>query len=290
MHYAEAPSEELSVLRNPLQHCLQQLLLFAYYLATNRVSANIEHRKLAAIMFTDMVGYSTLSQRNETLALELLAENQRLLRTQFPLFNGREVKTTGDGFLVEFPSALDATRCAVEIQRALAGRNGTQPPERHIQVRIGIHVGDVVHREADMYGDGVNIAARIEPLAIGGGICLSDTVYAQVRNKLDVGLTKLNSPELKHIEVPMDVYRVVLPWQQQAPVAGKSASPSPSKPDVRALLIGISAAVVLGIGLAWLLHQRGSRQGGSSPDSGDKTIAVLPFVKMSADKYHEYLK
>ncbi len=192
-------------------------------------SENTEQRKLAAIMFTDMVGYSALSQRNEALALELLAENQRLLRTQFPLFNGREVKTTGDGFLVEFPSALQATQCAVEIQRAVVARNSTQPAERHVQVRIGIHVGDVVHREADMYGDGVNIAARIEPLAIGGGICLSDTVYAQVRNKLDVGLTKLNSPELKHIEVPMDVYRVVLPWQQQAAVVGKSGSPSPWK-------------------------------------------------------------
>ena len=177
-------------------------------------SENTEQRKLAAIMFTDMVGYSALSQRNEALALELLAENQRLLRTQFPLFNGREVKTTGDGFLFEFPSALQATQCAVEIQRAVAARNGAQPVERHTQVRIGIHVGDVVHREADMYGDGVNIAARIEPLAIGGGICLSDTVYAQVRNKLEVGLTKLDSPDLKHIEVPMDVYRVVLPWEK----------------------------------------------------------------------------
>ena len=123
-------------------------------------SENTEQRKLAAIMFTDMVGYSALSQRNEALALELLAENQRLLRTQFPLFNGREVKTTGDGFLVEFPSALQATQCAVEIQRAVVARNSTQPGERHIHVRIGIHVGDVVHREADMYGDGVNIAAR----------------------------------------------------------------------------------------------------------------------------------
>src|SRR5271170_7928237 len=167
-------------------------------------------------MFTDMVGYSAISQRNEALALELLAENQRLLRTQFPLFNGREVKITGDGFLVEFPSALQATQCAVEIQRAVVARNATLPGERHIQVRIGIHIGDVVHRESDMYGDGVNIAARIEPLAIGGGICLSDAVYAQVRNKLDVGLAKLDSPELKHIEVPMEVYRVVLPWQHQS--------------------------------------------------------------------------
>src|SRR5262249_29383018 len=130
---------------------------------------------------------------------------------------------TGDGFLVEFPSALQATQCAVEIQRAVVARNSTQPDERHIHVRIGLHVGDVVYREADMYGDGVNIAARIEPLAIGGGICLSDTVYAQVRNKLDVGLTKLDSPDLKHIEVPMDVYRVVLPWDNSSSSRGEAA-------------------------------------------------------------------
>src|SRR6185503_7511020 len=220
-------------------------------------SENTERRKLAAIMFTDMVGYSILSQRNEALALELLAENQRLLRTQFPLFNGREVKTTGDGFLIEFPSALQATQCAVEIQRAVVARNSTQPAERHIHVRIGIHVGDVVYREADMYGDGVNIAARIEPLAIGGGICLSDTVYAQVRNKLDVGLTKLASPDLKHIEVPMDVYRVVLPWQQQAPVAAKAASPSPSKPSARLVLVGLVFALALGGVGWWLFHPPG---------------------------------
>ncbi len=267
-------------------------------------SENTEQRKLAAIMFTDMVGYSALSQRNETLALELLAENQRLLRTQFPLFNGREVKTTGDGFLVEFPSALQATQCAVEIQRAVVARNSTQPGERHIHVRIGIHVGDVVHREADMYGDGVNIAARIEPLAIGGGICLSDTVYAQVRNKLDVGLTKLDSPELKHIEVPMDVYRVVLPWQQQAPVAAKSAAPLPSKPSARVVAVGLVVALSLGFLGWWLFHPPGqaAKQAANPPTNApgspaasgaasatdQKSIAVLAFVNMSADKENEY--
>ena len=252
-------------------------------------------------MFTDMVGYSALSQRNEALALELLAENQRLLRTQFPLFNGREVKTTGDGFLVEFPSALQATQCAVEIQRAVVAGNSIQPAERQIHVRIGIHVGDVVHREADMYGDGVNIAARIEPLATGGGICLSDTVYAQVRNKLDVGLTKLDSPDLKHIEVPMDVYRVVLPWQQQAPITANSGSLSTSKPSARLVVVGLVVPLALGGVGWWLFHPPG--QAGNPPTNApgssaaaattsaadQKSIAVLPFVSMSVDKADEYL-
>jgi len=214
-------------------------------------SENTEQRKLAAIMFTDMVSYSALSQRNEALALALLAENQRLLRTQFPLFNGREAKTTGDGFLVEFPSTLQATRCAVEIQRAMVARNATQPAERQIQVRIGIHVGEVVHREAGMSGDGVNIAMRIEPLAIGGGICLSDTVYAQVRNKLELTATKLAPRQLKNIDTPMEVYRVVLPWEAGAKNAGGSENPPRIPSSMRWFIWGVAALVGLNLLLFW---------------------------------------
>ncbi len=132
-----------------------------------------EQRKLAAIMFTDMAGYSALNQRDEKLAQELLEEHRRLLREIFPRFNGTEIKTIGDAFLVEFNSALEAAQCAIEIQRALAKRNDDVSPEQRIEVRIGIHVGDVVHREGDVYGDGVNIASRIEPVAGTGGICVS---------------------------------------------------------------------------------------------------------------------
>jgi len=129
------------------------------------VSANTEQRKLAAIMFTDMVGYSALSQRSEALALEMLEEHRRVVRGILPRHGGREVKTTGDGFLLEFPSALAAVQGAVEIQNAFHERNQTSPPERQLRLRIGIHVGDVVMREGDIHGDGVNIAARLEPLA-----------------------------------------------------------------------------------------------------------------------------
>jgi len=177
-------------------------------------SDNTEHRKLAAIMFTDMVGYSALAQRNEALALELLEEHRALLRSLFARFNGTEIKTIGDAFLVEFHSALEAAQCAVEIQRTLAKRNHDVGADRRIEIKIGIHIGDVVHRGGDVYGDGVNIASRIEPLAGAGGICVSMDVERQIRNALEAKFEKLAPTELKNISVAMDVFRIVLPWEK----------------------------------------------------------------------------
>ncbi|MBI2947074.1 MAG: hypothetical protein HYY23_05475 [Verrucomicrobia bacterium] len=173
------------------------------------------HRKLAAIMFTDMVGYTALTQRNEKLALELLEEHRRVLRELFPKFNGREIETTGDGFLVEFASALEAARCAIEIQRTLATRNISVPPENQIHVRIGIHVGDVVQKEGRLLGDGVNIAARLQPLAEPGGICISVDVARQIQHNLEATVVNVGEKELKNVKLPMEVCRIVLPWEKQ---------------------------------------------------------------------------
>src|SRR5438552_4851384 len=172
-----------------------------------------EQRKLAAIMFTDMVGYSALSQRDEKLAQELLEEHRRLLREIFPRFNGTEIKTIGDAFLVEFGSALEAAQCAIEIQRTLAKRNADIAPDRRIELKIGIHIGDVVHRGGDVYGDGVNIASRIEPVAGPGGICVSMDVERQIRNALEARFEMLAPTDLKNISVPMELFRIVLPWE-----------------------------------------------------------------------------
>ena len=161
-------------------------------------------------MFTDMVGYSALAQRNEALALELLEEHRRCSVRFFPNTTGTEIETAGDAFLVEFVSALEAVRCAVEIQEKLSERNQVQPAERAVRIRIGIHVGDVVHREGDVYGDGVNIAARIEPLAEPGGICISNSVHDQIENKVEYALVRLSKPELKNIQTSVQVYRLVL--------------------------------------------------------------------------------
>ena len=136
-----------------------------------------EQRKLAAIMLTDIVGYSALAQKNEGLALKLLEEHRQLLRNLFRKHEGTEIKTIGDAFLVEFTSTLEAIRCAAEIQEVLKDHYAPASGQSvKIQIRIGLHMGDVVYRENDVFGDGVNIASRIEPLAKPGGICLSQQV------------------------------------------------------------------------------------------------------------------
>src|SRR5215475_2627063 len=177
-------------------------------------------------MFTDMVGYSALSQRDDKLALELLEEHRKLLRQIFPQFNGTEIKTIGDAFLVEFNSAMEAAQCAIAIQRALAKRNADAPVERQIQVRIGVHIGDVVHRDGDVYGDGVNIASRIEPLAEAGGICVSMDVERQIRNALEARFEKLAPTELKNISIPMDLFRIIPPWEEEASIVPQSETES----------------------------------------------------------------
>ncbi|MDA4124732.1 MAG: AAA family ATPase [Thaumarchaeota archaeon] len=179
-----------------------------------------EERRLAAIMFTDLVGYTALTQESESTALALLQEHASLLRPVFAKHGGREVKMIGDSFLVEFSSALSATLCAVEIQRVAYERNVSNPSSK-IQLRIGIHVGDVIYRGADVFGDAVNIASRIEPLSTPGSVCISQQVYDQVWNKIDHPLVGLGKHDLKNVQVPMEVYRVVLPWEKEA-IAGEA--------------------------------------------------------------------
>jgi adenylate cyclase len=257
------------------------------------MSASSEQRKLAAIMFTDMVGYSALSQRDDKLALELLEEHRHLLREIFPRFNGTEIKTIGDAFLIEFNSALEAAQCAIEIQRALAHRNHDVSRERRIELKIGIHIGDVVHRGGDVYGDGVNIASRIEQLAGAGGICVSMDVERQIRNALETRFEKLAPTELKNISVAMDLFRIVLPWEQRSAVVTKSEAGS--RPSGRKFATaGIALLLLLLIGIAWWWTTQ-SRRASPSPAApsavhaaDQKSIAVLPFVDMSQAKDQEY--
>ena len=239
-------------------------------------------------MFTDMVGYTALSQRNEALALELLEEHRRILRSIFPRFNGTEIKTIGDAFLVEFHSALEAAQCALEIQRTLAKRNPDVSAERRIEIRIGIHVGDVVHREGDVYGDGVNIASRIQPVAGIGGICISVDVERQIHHALDARFEKLAPVELKNVEVPMDLFRIVLPWERDTGL-------KPERREVRkprSMPVGwlVAAALLLILILAWFLFGRYHVPGKPSvaAELPAKSIAVLPFENLSKNEENAF--
>ena len=176
-------------------------------------------RRLAAIMFTDMVGFTSLAQSNEELAMRELKRHNGILRPIIRRHHGREVKTMGDAFLVEFGSALEATLCAIEVQGTFH-RNDSKS-ERELSVRIGIHAGDVIHKKGDVFGDAVNIASRIERMAGSGEICISVQVFDQVRNKVSCPLDKLESHDLKNVTFPIDLYRVRLPWQNGAAIQKK---------------------------------------------------------------------
>jgi adenylate cyclase len=164
-------------------------------------------------MFTDMIGYTALGQRNESLSLALVEEQRKLIRPILGRHNGREVDTIGDAFLVEFPSALDSIRCAYDIQRAAREFNFSLPEDRRIHLRIGVHLGDVVESGGDISGDAVNVASRIEPLSEDGGVCLTRQVYDHVRNKFELPMVSLGSKALKNVSEPVEVYRLAMPWE-----------------------------------------------------------------------------
>ena len=172
-------------------------------------------RRLAAIMFTDMVGYTALGQKNESLSLALVNEQRKLIRPILNRHDGREVKTMGDAFLVEFPSALNAVRCAYDIQRTAREYNISLPEERRVHLRVGVHLGDVLDSQGDISGDAVNVASRINYLADDGGVCLTRQVYDHVQNKFELPLKSLGPQSLKNVNAPVEVYRMEMPWDEE---------------------------------------------------------------------------
>ena len=166
-------------------------------------------------MYTDMVGYTALAQRNESLSLVLVEEQRKLVRPILSRHNGREVKTLGDAFLVEFPNSLDAVRCAYDIQRAAREFNISLSEEQRIHLRVGIHLGDVVFSGGDISGDAVNVASRIESFAEDGGVCLTRQVYDQVRNKFELPLKSAGDKLLKNVASPVEVFRIIMPWSEE---------------------------------------------------------------------------
>ncbi len=192
----------------------------------------MEHR-LAAIVAADMVGYSRLMEADERGTLARLRTHIELIDPVIDRNHGRIIKTTGDGMLVEFHSVADAVRSAIEIQERLRRRNSDVPDDRRIEFRIGINLGDIIFEDGDIYGDGVNIAARIEQLAEVGGICVTSAVHAQVDGRLEAAFEDLGEKSLKNITRPVRVYCVLLSGAEGK--AGSDAKAAVVKPSIAVL-------------------------------------------------------
>src|SRR6266853_6026533 len=187
-------------------------------------------RKIAAILVADVVGYSRLAGTDEDRTLaRLRGLRSDLIDPAVAAHHGRIFKRTGDGSIIEFRSVVDAVRCAIEVQTGMIERNAGLPPERRIEFRVGIHLGDVVEEsDGDLMGDGVNIASRLESVAAPGAICLSEDAYRQVKARLDLAVTDLGQTRLKNIADPVRVYSL----QVGAPAQAKSAAlPEPAVPE-----------------------------------------------------------
>jgi adenylate cyclase len=190
-------------------------------------------RRLAAILAADVAGYSRLMGQDEAgLLARLRAHRRELIDPKIAEHKGRIVKTTGDGMLVEFPSVVEAVACALAVQRAMAERNRATPEDRRIVFRVGINLGDIIVEDGDIFGDGVNIAARLEAMAEPGGICISSTVLTQTRGKLDFPTEDLGDQALKNIAQAVHVFRVPAEAKH---VPEPAALPLPRKPSIAVL-------------------------------------------------------
>src|SRR5271169_5104095 len=193
-------------------------------------------RRLAAILAADVAGYSRLMGADEEGTHERLkALRHEFVDPKIAEHKGRIVKTTGDGLLVEFASVVDAVRCAVAVQQAMAERNTGVGADNRIELRIGIYLGDVIVEGDDLYGDGVNIAARIKALADAGGVFVSNTVHDHVRDRLPFVFEDLGEQQVKNITRPVRVYRVLPDRAAPAPEPGQPALPLPDKPSIAVL-------------------------------------------------------
>jgi adenylate cyclase len=253
-----------------------------------------ETRKLAAILVADIVGYSRLAGADEDRILARLRTlRSDLIDPILAVHHGRVVKRTGDGAIIEFRSVVDAVRCAIEVQSGLAERNAGLPPEKRIEYRVGIHLGDVVEEaDGDLMGDGVNIAARLEGVAQPGAICLSEQAYWQVKGRLDLKVTDLGATQLKNIAEPIHVYSLEVgqPVQAKPAISATTADQAKavaSKRRIGSASLGAVIAALLflaAVGGWYILNGRAPKP----VEAAHLSIVVLPFANLSGDPSQDY--
>jgi adenylate cyclase len=257
-----------------------------------------ETRKIAAILVADVVGYSRLAGADEDRTLSRLRGlRSDLIDPAIAAHHGRIVKRTGDGSLIEFRSVVDAVRCAIEVQNGLIERNAGVPPERRIEFRVGVHLGDVVEEsDGDLMGDGVNIAARLEGICKPGAICLSEDAYRQVKGRLELAVHDLGPTQLKNIAEPIRVYSLQVSVPAQAKPAEPVPPAAPTLPKRRFGLAPLAAAlvallIVIAGGAWWLLiANRPSPVATTAPaEAARLSIVVMPFANLSGDPAQDYL-
>lgn len=252
-------------------------------------------RHLAAIVAADVVGYSRLMGADESGTLHALkAHRTELIDPLIAAYKGRIVKTTGDGLLLSFPSVVEAVSCALAVQNGLARRNRDIPTERRMELRIGVNIGDVIIDKGDVFGDGVNIAARLEQIALPGGLCLSEDAYRQVRGKLDIAAADCGEQKLKNIATPVRVYRI-----EASAAAAFDAPPPPAKSRSQRSALTVAgvaalAAVTLAAVIAFALFREAPTvpPGPEPPKpiaaSALPILAVLPFINQTGDEAQDY--
>ena len=253
-----------------------------------------ETRKLAAILVADVVGYSRLTGIDEDRTLaRMRGVRSDLFDPAVAAHRGRIVKRTGDGSIIEFRSVVDAVRCAIEVQNGLIERNAGLPPEKRIEFRVGIHVGDVVEEsDGDLMGDGVNIAARLEGVAKPGAICLSEDAYRQVKSRLDLKVSDLGRTQLKNIAEPVHVYSLEVGQSAESKPAlsatrGDATKAPASKPRFASALLAaaIAALVILAAAAGW--YVLGGRNV-KPAQAAHLSLVALPFANLSGDPRQDY--